>query len=115
MNEVSTDIPVCKVCGKICSAHTVQFRWGIAHAGTYTDGRFVPCSERHAEHQYTLAQVWELETLVRSLRWNAGRMRTKGKVWTPDDLDERSNKAVKRMDMLRRQIAEYYPWTLKDN
>lgn len=103
--------PICKICGKLCSAHTVQIKWGIAQAGTYdADGRFDSCSARQAEYEHNWGRRSELQTLVRSLRWRAGRLRTQNSVWTADDLDERANKAVKIIEMLEGHVELYYPW-----
>lgn len=111
-----SDPPVCKVCGKPCSAHTVHFRWGVAHAGTWdANARFNSCSERYAEYEHNWGRRQELETLIRSLRWHAGRLRSRNAVWTAEDLIKRSDQAVKLLEMLQRHVAEYWPWAeMKD-
>lgn len=111
---MSEEAPVCKVCGKLCSAHTVQFRWGVAHAGTYdAQDRFDSCSERHADYQHIWGRISAMETVVRSLRWHAGRLDTKDKQWSADDLRMHANKVVKQIEQLIKVTQHYYAWAKK--
>jgi hypothetical protein len=90
-------------------------RWGIAHAGITVDGRFRSCSELVAEYHYNAGRRQTLTTLVRSLRWHAGRLRTKGRQWTSDDLNVQADKLAKEIVMLEKQVEEYYAWELKED
>jgi hypothetical protein len=110
---VSEQPAVCKVCGQAIEAHRTWLRWGEPHAGVEVEGKLRSCTELIAESNYNAARRWTLQTFVRSLRWHAGRLRTRGATWTPNDLDERANKAVKEIEMLERQVDAYYAWSRK--
>ena len=101
---------VCKVCGKALDEHALVFRFGVAHAAVYRDNRLVSCSELHAEADYMRGRLTTLETTIGSLRWHAGRLRTMGRVWTPDDLVAHADKLRRRVTNLSRQFWHYYPW-----
>jgi hypothetical protein len=104
---------VCKVCGQSIEAHRIWLRWGEPHAGVEVEGKLQSCTELITESSYNAARRWTLQTFVRSLRWHAGRLRTRDATWTPDDLDARANKAAKEIEMLEQQAATYYTWPRK--
>lgn len=101
---------VCKVCGKALDEHALVFRFGVAHAAVYRDNRLVSCSELHAQADYMSGQIATMQTTIGSLRWHAGRLRTKGRVWTADDLVAHADKLRRRVTNLSRQFWHYYPW-----
>ena len=104
--------PICKVCGQPLDQHELVTRWGVAHAG-WRDlgGRLTACSEAVADYNQISGRIDALTTIVRSLRWHAGRLRTKGATWDADDLDTQSNKFSRDIDRLLRNTQEYYAWT----
>lgn len=102
---MSDNVLMCRVCNRPIIEHRLVQYNGVAHtqspAGNYM------CSRVDGERLTFVGEINTLRTIVRSLRWRAGRMRPGGE-WTPDDLDEYSNHWQKRIDRYLRIIEEYY-------
>lgn len=102
---------VCKVCGKPLAVHHLMLYWGIAQAAIYDDrGRSRPCSQIAAEYLHIEGRIQTLITIVRSLRWHAGRLRTKDANWRADDLDRQADKFERQIATIERNTGEHYAW-----
>jgi hypothetical protein len=109
--------PICKVCGFPLSEHSLDLYWGAAHATVRgADGRILHrCSQAAGDYNYTLGQLQELTTMVRSLRIRAGRLRNQGTAYDPADMVEWSDKLARDIERLRRGIDDYFAWTQEKN
>lgn len=105
--------PICKVCGFPIEEHELRIRWGVAHTFVRgADGNVLTsCSEAANDYNDFRGQITALTTIVRSLRWRAGRLRTQGTTWHDYDLDIWANKLAHDIERLRRLIVEHYGWT----
>lgn len=98
----------CLICKQPEFAHRIAFWDGVAHTiAPSVDGRMAHCSREYSDIEHLRGQIQALMTIVRSLRWRAGRMRTLGGCWEPDDLDEYSNKVMTDIERLERLIREW--------
>lgn len=109
MNQSTT----CKVCGQDLSVHHFVMRNGVAHAAVFVDGRSRSCSEIDADHHYTLGEIAILHTIIRSLRWRAGRLRTTESHWNADDLLIYSDKLQADRDRFVGFDVKYHEWVHK--
>jgi hypothetical protein len=106
---------ICRVCGKSLDDHALILRSGVAHAGSYdADGRLRDCSEHDCDVHYILGRLATLRTIMRSLRWHAGRMaNTGGQEWGPDDISEQADKYERDVNRQLSTIHKYYAWSKK--
>lgn len=104
---------VCKVCGFPLDQHSVELRWGVAQAIVRgPDGkRLWACSEATNDYNDFRGQISTLGTMVRSLRWRAGRLRSKQAHWQDYDLDLWANKLERDIQRLRKLVVEHYGWS----
>jgi hypothetical protein len=111
-----SESPICRVCGFPLDQHALEVYRGAAHAVMRgTDGKVIRhCSQAAGDYTYTLGQMAELSTIVRSLRWRAGRLRSQGTVWHNYDLEYWATKIARDIERLQRQIVEHYGWTQED-
>lgn len=103
----------CKVCGLPLDAHQVGFRGGVAHAvarDRETNHILSWCSETDRDRSYTVGQIATLRTIVRSLRYMAGRARTKGDESRAAALADYSFKVETDRDRLIGNLARWYSW-----
>jgi hypothetical protein len=84
----------CKVCGQSPDSHFVVLRYGIAHTAVKQDTYTRYCSEEEAERQHLLGRIEALLTIIRSLRQWAGRLRNRGRVWAPEDIEVYTDKLI---------------------
>lgn len=104
-------IDACKVCGKPLYEHHVVLLWGVAHAAVRREnGTWDSCSERSSDYYHIAGRLAARETIVRSLRWHAGRLRTKNAEWLAHDLDRYADKIARDIDKLIRATRDYYAW-----
>lgn len=54
-------------------------------------------------------QIDALRTIIRSLRWRAGRLHTHNRRWDKDDLLRYSDHWQQRLDRYCSIVAQYYP------
>jgi hypothetical protein len=108
-----TNPQICKVCGFPLDQHEVMLRWGIAHtAARDVDGRITHwCSEAAVDYSDFHGQIQALTTIVRSLRWRAGRLRSQGTVWHNYDLEYWATKIARDIERLQKLVVEHYSWT----
>lgn len=99
---------MCKVCGRPLDSHFVVLRYGIAHTGVYQDNYTRYCSEEEAERQHLLGRIEALLTVVRSLRQRAGRLRNRGRVWVPEDIEVYIDKLIGDRERLIGYEQRYY-------
>lgn len=108
--------PICKVCGFPIESHEVRIRWGVAH--TFVRGAdekvLWSCSEAANDYNDFRGQITTLTTIVRSLRWRAGRLRSQNTTWRDDDLDTWADKIARDIARLQRLIVEHYAWTQEE-
>lgn len=107
-----SDQPICKVCGFPLDQHSLELRWGVAQAIVRgADGKALHhCSEAAADLNHIQGRIASLETVVRALRWHAGRLRTKNRVWASDDLVTHSDKLARDLHQLLIVIHKHYRW-----
>lgn len=96
----------CAVCGHMLALHRVELWDGVAHT-VGPDGR--RCSREATERERFVGQVDMLRTIIRSLRWHAGRLRTNDERWDAGHLIDYSDHWQKRLDRYLRILDEYYP------
>lgn len=101
MNE-----PTCSVCGHTLSTHRLQLWYGVAHT-VALDGS--SCSRNDGERMGFVGEINTLRTIIRSLRWRAGRLRTRSAEWGEEDLILYSDHWQKRLDRFLAILDEYYP------
>jgi hypothetical protein len=101
---------ICRICGQPLERHQLMLWQGVAHTVVRDEqGRVAHHCSRHAgEGDYFNGQVQILQSIVRSLRNRAGRLRTLGRSWSPDDLDEYSNKLADDIERLQGYLEKYY-------
>lgn len=96
---------MCRVCNQPVIEHRLIQYNGVAHtqspAGNYT------CSRADGERLTFVGEINTLRTIVRSLRWRAGRMQ-RGQEWTPDELWTYSEHWEKRLKKYLKIVKEYY-------
>lgn len=97
----------CKVCNQPIADHHIVSSYGVAQVKS-PDGEY-QCSSLYGERLQFVGEINTLRTIIRSLRWRAGRMRPGGE-WTPDDLDAYSDHWERRLNRLLTIVREYYPW-----
>lgn len=100
----------CCVCGQPLVAHFLELRSGVAHTGVYEGNAQRHCSAVEGDRQYTLGQIAMLRTIVRSLRYMAGRRRTRGDETSAAALIDYSYKVEASRDKMIRNLAQWYPW-----
>jgi len=91
---------VCEVCGLPAERHTIEIRGGVAHA-------VVPdrssCSGIAGDREYIRGRLAQMLTIIRSLRYIAGRDQIA-------ELREYSDIVVDQRDKLIRQAQRGFPW-----
>jgi hypothetical protein len=98
----------CKVCGQPLDSHFVVLRQGLAHTAVKQDTYTRYCSDEEAERQHLLGRIEALLTIVRSLRQRAGRLRNRGRVWTPEDIEVYIDKLIGDRERLIGYEQRYY-------
>lgn len=102
MNE-----PTCEVCGAPLAKHTMALRDGVAQ----TIGRDgLCCSGVSGDREYTRGQIAQMLTIVRSLRYMAGRLANAGWRQQSAALRDYSEGLADRREKLCRDAAKWYPW-----
>lgn len=104
---------ICKVCGLPLDTHRIELRGGVAHTvarDRETNRILFWCSEADCDRSYTVGQIATLRTIVRSLRYMAGRARTKGDKTRAAALADYSFKVEADRDRLIGNLAKWYSW-----
>ena len=97
--------PTCEVCGAPLGAHTMALRNGVAHTIGH-DG--MCCSGVAGDREYTRGQLAQMLTIIRSLRYVAGRerlLRARSMA-----LREYSDMVANQREKLIRQAQRWFPW-----
>lgn len=103
---------VCKVCGQLLADHFLVLRCGVAHTAILdSQGRARSCSDMESERMYYQGRIQALITIVRSLRWHAGRLRTKDGAWRCWELGRYASKKAAEVEGLERMAEENYSWS----
>lgn len=96
----------CAVCGHMLALHRVELWGGVAHTVGPSGRR---CSRGEVERMHFVGQIDILRTVIRSLRWRAGRLRTTIARWDEEDLMCYSDHWQQRLDRYLAILEEYYP------
>lgn len=91
---------VCEVCGLPIDQHAIILRNGVAH--TIVPGKST-CSAAAGDREYTRGQIAEMLTIIRSLRYMAGRDGVQS-------LRTYSDIVAKKRDTLISRAQRWYPW-----
>ena len=95
---------MCRVCGAALENHVITIQKGIPHAGRLTDdGKVRSCSQELYRQGYGAGCVATLRTIIRSLRWHAGRLQTLGDTWRPWQLRAYADKLMADVTALEAQ------------
>lgn len=106
-----SDKTTCKVCKQPLAVHHLVLIWGVAHAAVYDgSGHSRPCSEIASDWSHIQGRIQALESVIRSLRWHAGRLRTNNRQWDTGDLADYSDRWAKQIEQLIGNTQEYYAW-----
>jgi ATP-dependent exoDNAse (exonuclease V) beta subunit len=108
--EAEVNETICKVCGRPPDEHFVRLRYGIAHTCVNTTDRPRFCSAEESERQHMLGRIEALLTVIRSLRNRVGRLRSRGRVWAPEDVEAYTDKLLKDREHLIGYEQLYYRW-----
>lgn len=92
--------PICEVCGAPLAEHTMALRFGVAQT-IGKDG--ICCSGISGEREYFRGQLAEMLTIIRSLRYIAGRDSLRS-------LNEYSDRVEQKRETLMRRVAKWFPW-----
>ena len=103
---------ICRVCGLPAERHVVEIRSGIAQTVVRdADGRFLKsCSASEADRQSALARLAVLQSIVRSLRWHAGRARRQYQHDRAEVLEDRAFAVEADRKKILAQFDGWYPW-----
>lgn len=96
---------ICLVCGQPLAAHRLQLYGGVAHT-VAPDGS--SCSRNDSERQGFVGEINILRTIIRSLRWRAGRLRTSNARWDDEHLLRYSDHWQQRIDRYLSILDAYY-------
>lgn len=103
----------CRFCGHPADDHFVVIRNGVAHTGVYEGDRRILCSLDEASRHFMFGEIWALQTIVRSLRYRAGRLRNAGRTWTHEHVNEYADKVARDRESLIGYEQRYYSPTKK--
>lgn len=104
---MSDDTSTCAVCGQLIAFHRI-IRWGgVAHTLSPDGQRW--CSREEGERQQFVGEIDTLRAIIRSLRWRAGRLRTRNERWYEYDLVSYSDHWQKQLERYLQILEEYYP------
>lgn len=98
--------PICLVCGQPLEVHQVQLWGGVAHT-IAPDGHW--CSRDEGERLMYVGEINILRTVIRSLRWRAGRLRRDNARWDDENLLRYSDHWQQRIDRYMDTLERYYP------
>jgi hypothetical protein len=106
---------ICAVCGFPIEQHAVELRCGVAHTVVRgVDGRLLhSCSQSAGDREYTRGELARMQTIVRSLRYRAGRAWKRDQYQYSIALDDYSNKVEADRKKLLAYLDQWYPWTEK--
>lgn len=95
--------PICLVCGQPLAAHRLTLWGGVAHT-VAPNGRL--CSRDEGERQEYIGRIRILKTIIRSLRWRAGRLR--GAQWDNEGLLRYADHWQAQIDRYEQTLRSYY-------
>jgi hypothetical protein len=101
---------ICKVCAQPLAAHVLTLRDGVAHTAVAMDGRMQSCSKQDANYNWYWADVCRLNTIIRSLRYRAGRLRSKGGTWDAHTIYNYTKELARYRGQSERAMSEDFPW-----
>jgi len=103
---------ICIVCGFPAEQHVVELRCGIAHTVVRgVGGKLLHrCSEAAAAREYTRGELARMQTIVRSLRYRAGRAWKRDQLQYSTALDDYSNKVEADRNRLLAYFKQWYSW-----
>lgn len=96
---------ICLVCGQPLEAHRIQMWGGVAHT-VALGGKL--CSLDESERQQYIGQIRALQTVIRSLRWRAGRLRRDSARWDDENLLRYSDHWQQQIDRYEQTLTSYY-------
>lgn len=92
--------PTCQVCGLSVDQHIIVLRDGVAHTAVPGRGS---CSGVAGDREYTRGRLAEIQTIIRSLRYMAGRDGVQA-------LRTYSDIVAKKREKLIRDTQKWFPW-----
>lgn len=103
---------ICRVCGFPAEQHTIELRSGVAHTVMRgAGGKLLSCcSGASGDRHYVLGELSQMLRIVRSLRWHAGRARTRGNDMTAMALADYAGKIAAERERLLANYQQWYPW-----
>lgn len=96
---------ICLVCGQPLEAHRLQLWHGVAHT-VAPDGS--SCSRNDTERHGYVGEINTLQTVIRSLRWRAGRLRVANARWNDENLLRYSDHWQQQIDRYEQTLERHY-------
>jgi hypothetical protein len=98
----------CRVCGLLLALHSVKLIDGVAHTIVFDGSHRHSCSAVAGERQFQLGRLDALLTVIRALRWQAGRMRNSGRTWSHEQIAAYADRLQRDRERLIRAEQEYF-------
>lgn len=96
---------ICLVCAQPLEVHRLHLWGGVAHT-VAPNGR--SCSRNETERYTYIGQIRMLQTIIRSLRWRAGRLRVANARWDDENLLRYSDHWQQQVDRYEQTLERHY-------